>query len=215
MTTARITSVTGDSLLDVRLSVPTTYSFCAGQYLLAGDSAIALSIASAPENLPELRLLFRSDGSAAAEGLRAELTAQTLTISDAAGDVVPNPADDLTFVCAGTGIAQALSVIGSRSWENGAATGLVYWARLGDEPVDASALAGATAFETLDPTLGIDNELQQRLLRDAAEIKRTEVVLCGAPGFVYQCVDTLESAGLSISQMHADVFAYAPRPGAE
>lgn len=38
------------------------------------------------------------------------------------------------------------------------------------------------------------------------------VYACGSPGMVYALVDQLESRGVTEKQIHADVFAYAPRP---
>ena len=210
MSSARIVRVQGDDLLDVHLEVADGYRFKAGQYLLAGASSVALSIASPPRAVPEVRLLFRSDGGDAAEMFRAELTGDTLPLSDAAGDVTPDPNTSMTLICAGTGIAQALSLLGQRDPQLAQPSSL-FWARLGDEPVEISAQRDLAIWQTTDPTLGPDNALQRQLTTQANHLAGQHIVLCGSPGFVYQCVDTLEASGIDPTQMQSDVFAYAPR----
>lgn len=221
MPVARILSVTTSCFTDIRLEAPESYSFEAGQYASLGKTQLPFSIASAPAQLPELRFLFRGDGSDAAVALSLELEQQTISIGVASGDVTRNRSDTraLTLVCAGTGISQALSLIAAEPSSVSADSPRLYWARsVADELVDLSELLQAPVSAKLaqylcdDQTIGPDNEMQRQLTRDARLLMDTDIVVCGAPAFAYQCLDSLTAAGVPADAIRADAFSYAPRP---
>lgn len=54
--------------------------------------------------------------------------------------------------------------------------------------------------------------LYQIIRDDFADLHHVQLFACGSPNMVYGTLDQLEPLGLSMSNMHADVFAYAPRP---
>lgn len=221
MPTAHILSTTTNAFTDIRLRAPKGYSFEAGQYTALGEVALPFSIASAPGQLPELRFLFRSDGSEAAKRFTSELERETIKISAAAGDVTRNPSDTrpLTLVCAGTGISQALSLLQAEHLRDPVCISRLYWARsVADTHAELNELmqtpAAPNTIQYLcdDLTIGPENELQRELANDASILRDTDIVVCGAPAFAYQCLDTLTAAGVPAEMVRADAFSYAPRP---
>lgn len=221
MPSARILSIQTKAFCDIRLEVPPGYQFAAGQYATLGSGGLPFSIASAPAHLPELRFLFRSDGSAGANALSKELEQTTITVGTAAGDVTRDPADSrsLTLICAGTGISQALSLLAADSYSPSVGTTRLYWARsTADMNLSLNDLQHQQASGTVtqcvsdDVTIGSDNDMQRQLVSDASLLRGTDIVVCGAPAFAYQCLDSLTSAGVPDTSIRADAFSYAPRP---
>jgi CDP-4-dehydro-6-deoxyglucose reductase, E3 len=220
--TARIISRTGSPVQRIVLEMPPSFRFAAGQYLqvMHPDGPVPLSIASAPWRLPELHLHYRSTpGAPEAARMDALLaTAEHLVVSDPAGDVtLPVPAPFL-IVAGGTGISQANSFVDAYCRADpGALVTLLWCVDQPDEAYLAEEL-GALHAPWLNLVIVADadrspaNAGLRWLHRHGAEFVGRPVVLAGSPGFVYAACDALVAAGLDISQMRSDVFAYAPRP---
>ncbi|MEM8766230.1 MAG: hypothetical protein AAGE43_02205 [Pseudomonadota bacterium] len=206
----------------ITLEIQAPFSFEAGQYLevLHPDgTAIPLSIASPPEQLPRLTLHYRSTAGVDAAARMDELLKQSeLTLVGGAGDVVLEPSDrsSLLLVAGGTGISQALCLAIAQTLRHpGVQTELLACA---DE-------AGDLYFEDLLPEteaftarLISDSRRDARnaglsWLRDRAQTlcKNTRVILSGSPAFVYAATDMLTDAGVGAGQLASDVYAWAPR----
>lgn len=54
--------------------------------------------------------------------------------------------------------------------------------------------------------------LYQVIREDFSDLSQVQMFACGSPNMVYGTLDQLAALGLSTANMHADVFAYAPRP---
>ena len=57
-----------------------------------------------------------------------------------------------------------------------------------------------------------ENEGLVWLREHAQEYAGYRIILAGSPGFVYAATDVLLAAGITQQAMHADAYAYAPRP---
>lgn len=122
----------------------------------------------------------------------------------------------LLFVCAGSGFAQAHSMLSSAIHLNHPAKRTLMWTVDSPDGFYARDLLGHIgpwasihlfADRRRDP-----NNSGMRWLRDQASgITSTDVVLCGSPNFVYAVTDLLTAAGVSDQRLHSDVYAYAPR----
>ena len=103
----------GHPVQRIVVEVPHDYNFEAGQYLCieADGIAVPLSIASAPERLPELELHYRSTpGLREAEAVDELLTGSQLPLSPAQGDVrCGAPREPLLIIAGGSGAAQAFA----------------------------------------------------------------------------------------------------------
>lgn len=54
--------------------------------------------------------------------------------------------------------------------------------------------------------------LYEAVCLDIEHLSDYRVIVSGSPAMVYGTFDALVAAGMQPEQMHADVFAYAPRP---
>lgn len=54
--------------------------------------------------------------------------------------------------------------------------------------------------------------LYQMIRDDFSDLQHVQLFACGSPNMVYGTFDQLEALGLSMHNMHADAFSYAPRP---
>lgn len=201
------------------------FEFRAGQYLeiLHPDGeAIPLSIASAPADLPDIRLHFRPmPGAPGAAALEALLGADrqeklTLQIRGPAGaiQVEANESRRLLLVAGGTGLAQALSIVETLQPGRAGEHRLLACA---DQDMDFYCREAFVSLSWLgscflaDARRSPDNAGLCWLREHAIDLLPARIILCGSPGFVYAVTDTLLSLGVEPSQMESDVFAYAPR----
>ncbi|UAW98593.1 2Fe-2S iron-sulfur cluster binding domain-containing protein [Halopseudomonas nanhaiensis] len=198
----------------------------AGQYLLLerddGESS-AFSIASAPNDDRELELqILAREQSAIAlvEHLRRNRIARVkIPLGDC--HVAQLPQRSLILIAAGTGLAQMQSII-----ENCLARGFdraihLYWGVR-----EAADFYQAPFWESwaTRPNLylhqvvsddaawpGRQGLLPQAVSADLSSLGDYEVFVSGSPPMVYATLDSLVAAGMPEQNMHADVFAYAPR----
>jgi CDP-4-dehydro-6-deoxyglucose reductase len=199
------------------------FAFAAGQYLViqAGDRHVPLSIASAPERLPELELHYASTpGDPDAAALDACLaTATTLDFDGPGGNVTvtgPTPAP-LTLIAGGTGIAQAAAIVEHlSSSRQERRVLLVRSVAAASDAYPIAALEQARSASWFDTILviddpGADASAAVVWIRRAATLPSARFILSGGPGFVYACADALAARGVLGAAMASDVFDYAPR----
>lgn len=205
------------------LRMPETFDFRAGQYLevLHPEGAIPLSIASAPERLPELHLHYRSTpGTDAATRMDALLEAGgPLAIRGPGGDVaLPRPLTGPALIAAGgTGIAQAMSFIDAWHFAPPDSEVTLLWCA--DEQTDFYLRDELDALDApwLERVLIADDDRAATnrglvwLRERAPELAGCHIILAGGPGFVYAAFDNLVEAGVDPARMQSDVFSYAPR----
>ena len=207
-----------DPAIWLELHVPATYRFEAGQYLTIVSPTgndIPLSIASPPQQLPNLSVRFQpTPGDPLSDALASLLDQTTLTLSDAQGDVCGFPGDTpLLVIAGGSGIAQAFSLAADRG--DGAVT-TVLWCV--DDAAQASdverfnTLQNTTIILKADPRRDTENAGWQWLTENTRRFAGARVVLAGSPAFVYAMTDLLLALGLDKSRLASDVYAYAPRP---
>lgn len=206
----------------ITLEVQTPFTFAAGQYLevLHPDgTAIPLSIASPPEQLPRLSLHYRSTaGVDAAARMDELLEGSQLTLAGGAGDVILAAADSspLLLVAGGTGISQALCLALAQTLRHpGVPTALLACV---DEAADLyfeDLLPETEAFEAkliCDSRRDAGNAGLRWLGERGPKLKQeTRVILSGSPPFVYAATDVLTAAGVPAGQLASDVYAWAPR----
>ena len=207
-------------ILTLELEGP--FTFEAGQYLSVlhpDGTAIPLSIASPPEQLPTLILHYRSTpGLPEAERMDELLQSNRLKLDGGAGDIRLLTEDDrpLLLVAGGTGISQALCLAQAQT------------SRHPTTPVQMLACANTRAdlyFRDLLPSVrSFSAELIADARRDESNAglqwladcaphlaERTRVVISGSPPFVYAATDTLVASGIAQAQLASDVYAWSPR----
>ncbi len=179
-----------------------------------------LSIASAPQRLPEIELHYRSTpGSEQAGALDALLAAaSSLQLRGPFGDVKvePQASQPLLLVAGGTGASQALSIVETLSLSG--ATAPVTLLACADSEADfyfRNRLA-STPHPRLQTHLVVDKRRNADnaglgWLRARAPSETERIILCGSPAFVYAAADALTAGGCEEAQLESDVFAYAPR----
>ena len=123
----------------------------------------------------------------------------------------------LLFVCAGSGFAQAHSLLSSAIHLNHPATRTLVWTV--DSPAGFYARGSlgtigpwASIHLFADPRRDPNNAGMRWLRGQASRISSCDVVLCGSPTFVYAATDLLTTAGVTGQCLHSDVYAYAPSP---
>lgn len=219
----------GGDVVGVRLRAPAGRSarYHAGQYLLIqredGEHS-AFSLASAPHQGRELELhvLVREDS---ARQLLDFIQRQGFArVRMPFGDthLAELPDVPLVLIAAGTGMAQMHSLI-----EHCRARGFrhrlhVYWGvrQAGDfyevpdwEQWQHEPLLEVHRVVSDDPHWsGRRGLLHEAVREDFPELSGIEVYASGSPAMIYATLDALVAAGMKPEQMHADVFAYAPRP---
>lgn len=178
---------------------------------------IPLSIASAPNALPFVELMYRSDLTSDTALAFDDLlrSSTSLQINGPFGDVTlakVNPALGLRIVASGTGVAQALSLVDELSNTPTALPTQVLWATQIETPSSNRLLKDQP---WLAMTRCSSQELPAKLLASVEQSKDSTVgvktIIAGPPDFVYQVTDTLLGAGVSQDSLAADAFAYAPR----
>lgn len=182
-----------------------------------GGIQIPLSIASAPWQLPTLELLYRSDGTTATALALDDLLrrATALELEGPLGDVglaglAESP--DLRLIAAGTGIAQALSLVSELHHQQPQRpiphTELLWANRAEAVPPVDKLLSKANWLTTVRCDSG---SLEQRLHTSLSSKPNAFSIIAGTPDFVYQVQDQLLAANVPLARMAADAFDYAPR----
>jgi len=196
--------------------------FTAGQYIHVRHPSgrrIPFTIASAPHALPNLQIHFQPvAGNDESSLMRDAIASGEIEIEDVQGSVTLESMTQphLLFVCAGSGFAQAHSMLSSAIHQNHPAKRTLMWAV--DSPTDFyardllrtighSASIHLFADRRRDPS----NSGMLWLRNQAPRITSDNVVLCGSPNFVYAVTDLLITAGVPSQCLHSDVYAYAPR----
>lgn len=217
---ADIVGISGFPVRRIRLHINQPYEFNSGQHLniVAPDgSLIPMSIASAPERLPELELHYRPvAGAAEAEVLNKLLEEKKLNITPAQGKVRSGePFEDLFIVAGGSGAAQAFSCAEHRAAVNASGNTVVLWCADALQDVyEQEALRAITNVELhvcIDDRRTPENEGMVWLGNNAKRFVNAYVLIAGSPGFVYTVTDLLVAAGFNQQQLHADAYEYAPR----
>lgn len=221
---AHIVSRTGHPVQRIVLRMPPSFDFRSGQYLEIEhpEGPVPLSIASAPQRLPELHLHYVSAPGSPEAGRVDELLAggNTLSVLGPTGDVALSPPVErpALIVAGGTGMAQAMSFIEAFTERPPGAPVTLLWCV--DHDADFYLRDELEALEVpwLEPVLIADGDRtpSNRGMTWLAEhggafAGTNQVVLAGGPGFVYAAYDALLAAGVAPGQMQSDVFSYAPR----
>ncbi|WP_417582397.1 NAD(P)H-flavin reductase [Nitrincola sp.] len=211
-------------------------TFSAGQYLelfLPDGRSAFFSIASAPEQVGELELHIRhmpdSEMNCALvahleQASEVELCMAMGQCHLAASALAPERR--LVFVAGSTGFAQIKSMVEHLLANQVTQPIHVYWGGRVAEDLYLDNLARqwandypnlhytAVVSEPSDDWQGARGLLPGIVASDILAPATTDIYACGSPGMVYALVDALEAQGVSERQIHADVFAYAPRPKA-
>ena len=212
-------------LTQSQLSTENPFNFHPGQYLEIIDpdgTAVPLSIASSPLELPELHLHYQSMPGAPGAALLDTLLAsqQTLTIRGPGGDVFVDAGDTrpLLLICGGTGASQALAII-KDAQQRGihrpvtllacADTDQGFYFRQTLERLGADWLESVYRADAIRTPANLG---MRWLVENAQDHADRRIILCGSPPFVYAAADSLAQAGIAASALESDVFAYAPRP---
>jgi len=217
---ANIVSRIGTPIQRITLRLVDDYSFIAGQYLqvLGPDSSlIPMSIASAPQRLPELELHYRSTpGVAEAVIMDTLLEGETLEITAPAGNATAGPLDKPLFIVAGgSGAAQAFSCAEDRGARAGTAPTTILWCA--DDAAEIYNTEVLQSFSDVQLQVCIDNRRGPKnegmawLRANASKHLGGRVILAGGPGLVYAATDILLELGYPQRDLHADVYDYAPR----
>jgi len=217
---ADIIGISGNPVRRIRLHIDHPYSFTSGQHLnivAPGDLLIPMSIASAPERLPELELHYRPvTGASEAEVLNSLLEGKQLNITPAQGEVGSGePLEDLFIIAGGSGAAQAFSCAEHRAAIDAEGATVILWCA--DESQDIYDQDALRAMQNVELHICIDNRRTPEnegmvwLTRHAHRFINAYVLIAGSPGFVYTVTDLLEATGFRPQQLHADAYAYAPR----
>lgn len=187
-----------------------------------------MSIASAPERLPQLELHFRALPGVPEAQLMNEILlgaadgSRDVAIDGPLGNVcVDGPVeDDLLMIAGGSGIAQCrgiaahLESVGQTRavhllWSVTAASqlycdeelrGFAPWLRY-------TALIDAPNSESA-VVVWLRSAASSQLLDSGAGAR---VIISGGPGFVYAVADALSDIGATVTSVESDVFSYAPR----
>lgn len=216
---ASIVGRTGTPIQRITLRLVDDYSFVAGQYLQVhgpGSSLIPMSIASAPQRLPELELHYRSTpGVAEAVIMDALLEGEALDITAPAGNATAGPLDQPLFIIAGgSGAAQAFSCAEDRGARVGSAPTAILWCA--DNIAEIYNTETLQSFSNvqlqvcIDDRRGPENDGMTWLRANASKHLGGRVILAGGPGFVYAATDILLELGYLQRDLYADVYDYAP-----
>ena len=196
-------------------------AFDAGQYILihADGQTIPMSLASAPSQLPELTLHYRSEpGSPDAAVLDRVFAGEAFDFSGPFGSVrldEPYPGS-LMIIAGGTGASQARSIVDEIAVSPDRPATTLYWCVSEPMGLYQDVYFEETAFHAdwFDYRAFIDDRSGRTPLLDwleDADLTMERFVLGGGPGFVYTILDRLVDLGVKAERVQADVFDYAPR----
>lgn len=227
----------GGGVRRLRFLSPRTFpSFYAGQYLSllaqqdspaqSTDAEVSFSIASPPHHLPDLELHYGPTiGNPDVVRMERLLSRPQIRVSAPRGSCWFEDnqlAQPVLLISAGTGIAQALSVVQHRAQLNSPEPLHLYWGvRLSEQLYIHDVLqemAHTHSWLHYVPVISEENTTAYRrglvadaVLADGLSLG-TEVMICGGPAAVYGIFDRLTAAGMNPARAHSDVFSYAPRP---
>lgn len=216
----------------VELKLPRRHelSFHAGQYLaieLPETAPCYFSIASAPDaaNL-ELHIQAAPDWGSAQKVIDALSVGVTVTLSIPHGKacLAALPSKPLLLVVAGTGFAQAKSMIDYLYANECRQPITLYWGVRRQEDmylrVMAQQWSESWAPFTFVPVVADDagsewsghhDQLVHSVLASDVDWRNVQVMASGSPVMVYTLMDGLMAAGLPAADFFSDVLEYAPR----
>lgn len=198
----------------------------AGQYLeilLPGGGVSAFSIASAPAaSRTQLELhIQRLDRDSSEQLFSALVSGQVMArLPRGVCHIDRLPEKKLLLIAAGTGFAQAKSIIEQSLALNHAYGISLYWGVKTPSDLYLPELPEQWAVRGVHyhPVIsgckqwhGRCGMLYEAVIEDLDELMDAEVYISGSPAMVYTTIDALVDKGLSLDAMHSDVFEYAPR----
>lgn len=219
----------GADVYQLKLLLPENaqIDFAAGQYLLlAGQQGnfYPFSIASAPQQLPELELHIFARDNAAVELIAQFREQAQARVQLPMGDVCLTELDErpLLLIAAGTGMAQMQSML-EFCYQQQVQTPIhLYWGAKAEE--DFYSLEHADKWKTMPNVKlhkivshdadwnGRSGLLYEAVCHDIKNLQDYRVFVSGSPNMAYATLDALVACGMKEEQMQADVFSYAPRP---
>ncbi len=177
-----------------------------------------MSIASAPERVPELELHYRPLPGVAEAALMNELLdkGDAIPIEGPFGDVrVIGPLEeDLLLIAGGSGISQCRAIVEHlRCIQHAHPVRLVWSVTQRDHLYADDELRRFASWLEYDAVVDTPQEKSAVLawLRTHTLPKSGRVIVSGSPGFVYAVVDTLDELGATHLAIESDVFSYASR----
>jgi CDP-4-dehydro-6-deoxyglucose reductase len=205
----------------ISLALPAPFRFHAGQYLNVVHPSgvrIPMSIASAPERIPELELHYRPLPGVAEAALMNELleAGTEISIEGPLGDVrVAGPLNEyLLLIAGGSGISQCRAILEHlRCVEHTGDVTLVWSVTQPDHLYADTELRGFAPWLDYQPIVDTPQAKSAMLawLRTNPLPTSGRIIVSGSPGFVYAVADTLDELGASGITIESDVFSYAPR----
>lgn len=216
--------------VELQLNRRRELSFHAGQYLsvnLPDAEPCYFSIASSPlAQAVELHIQATPDWVSAQKVIDALIQGPEVTVEMPHGKacLAAAPEKPLLFVAAGTGFAQAKSMVDflrETSFDQPCA---LYWGVRRPEDMYLRQLAETWQREwppfTFVPVVGDDedndwsghhDQLVDAVLKSGVDWSNVQVMASGSPVMVYTLMDALLEAGLPEQDFYSDVLEYAPR----
>lgn len=199
------------------------------------EEQVPYSIASAPGSLTghdpralELHIADHSDNASRILAFLRQAVIARITLPQ--GDCFISPrflqqhsGQPLIMIAAGSGFSQIKSLVEGALAINPQQDIHLYWSNRQPGGFYASQLPlqWAQQYPNLryhpiieQHSAGWDGRagwIYQVIHEDFTDLSNTQVFACGSPNMVYGTLDQLAPLGLSRANMHADVFAYAPR----
>lgn len=235
----RVEKLSGDVYCVTLLAPPTAsqaVEFHAGQYLeivLPDERKAAFSIGSAPEAGREIELHIRQvAGSDVASAIIEQIkTSAQITVEMPKGDCFLQaatlaPEQTVILAAASTGFSQIKSMVEHLIAANVTNPIHIYWgARIAADlywpelPLEWASKHDNIVYHPVVSEPGDScgwtgriDLLPDAIKTDFDSFEDTVVYASGSPAMVYALVDNLAEKGLQETQVHSDVFAYAPRP---
>lgn len=206
--------------------MPTYY---AGQYLeilLSGDESYAFSIASAPQQQQKMLELHikQSPDKESSHKLFSQLKSGAVNIRMPKGYCYIDTLSDrpLLLIAAGTGFAQMKSIIEYCLEQQNNDIHLYWGTRRPDDfylpnlPIQWSEKK--LTYHPVISNTDYENDwrgrfglLYEAVIADKEKLIEAEIYVSGSPNMVYTTIDAMIEQGFPESQIHSDVFEYAPR----
>lgn len=227
--------------VELLLPAGKTADFWPGQYLLLtvttaqGEQQLPYSIACAPGSMTgsdprRLELHIAAGSDMADQVIRFLQQAVVVRITLPFGDCVvhkgflqQHAGQPLLMIAAGSGFSQIKSLVeGVLALEPDREIH-IYWSNREQDGFYLADLPLHWAQQHPDlhyhPIIEQHSEgwngragwIYQVIHEDFSDLSNIQMFACGSPNMVYGTLDQLEPAGLSVDNMHSDVFAYAPR----